>query len=102
MRKPIAAALLIVAVPFAAAAGEIYGTAKQAPNLQIKVVCGDQSMIVFTDARGYYRLYVPRQGECQLSVRRGSGAWSEPLSIYSTERPARYDFQINGNRLERQ
>jgi hypothetical protein len=100
MRKPIAAALLMVAVPFAAAAGEIYGTI--AANLEVKVLCGDQSQNAFTDERGSYRLYISRQGECKLSARRGSGTWSEPLTIYSSERPARYDLLIKGNRLERQ
>jgi hypothetical protein len=103
MRKAIAAALLMVAIPFAAVAGEIYGTANtQGSNLEVRVVCGDQSQNTFTDQRGSYRLYIPRQGECKLSVRRGSGNWSEPLTIYSSERPARYDFLIKGDRLERQ
>jgi hypothetical protein len=104
MRIPIAGALLlIVAAPLASAAGEIYGTARPpAPNLEIRVICGDQSQNAFADPRGAYRLYVPRQGECKLSVRRGSGAWSDPLTIHTSERPARYDFQIQGTRLERQ
>ena len=103
MLRPIGAALLMVAVPFAAAAGEIYGTANpQAKDLEVKIQCGDQSQNTFADQRGSYRLYIPRQGECKLSVRRGSASWSEPLTIYSSERPARYDFLIKGNRLERQ
>lgn len=103
MRIPIAGALLIVAIPLAAAAGDIYGTAKPpASNLEVRVACGDQSQTAFADPRGAYRLFVPRQGECRLSVRRGSGPWSEPLTIHSSERPARYDFQIQGTRLERQ
>src|SRR5688500_6574839 len=102
MRISIASAL-IVALPLAATAGEIYGTARPpAPNLEIRVTCGDCSQTFFADPRGAYRAYVPRQGECRLSARRGSEAWSEPLPIFSSERPTRYDFQIRDRRLERQ
>jgi hypothetical protein len=103
MRKTIVATLLMVALPSAAAAGEIFGTAApNVANLEVRVVCGDQSLNTFTDARGSYRLYVPRSAECKLTVRRGPGNWSEPLTIYSSDKPGRYDFQIKGNRLERQ
>ena len=103
MRKPMTATFLILAVPVAAMAGEIFGSANpQAANLEVQVVCGDQKQNTYTDTRGFYRLYIPRQGECKLSVRRASGTWSEPLIIFSSERPARYDFVIKGNRLERQ
>jgi hypothetical protein len=102
MRILIASAL-IVAVPLAATAGEIYGTARPpGPNVEIMVTCGDFSQTFFADPRGAYRAYVPRQGDCKLIARRGKEKWSDPLPIYSSERPARYDFQIRDGRLERQ
>jgi hypothetical protein len=97
------ASVLIVAVPLVATAGEIYGTARPAaPDLEIKVTCGERSQTFFADPRGAYRAYVPWRGDCSLIVRRGSGAWSEPLPIHSSEKPTRYDFQIRDRRLERQ
>lgn len=101
MRIPIVSGL-ILAIPLSVAAGEIYGTARPAgPGLEITVTCGPHSQSFFADPRGSYRNYLPWRGDCQLTARRGSGPWTDPLHIYLSERPTRYDFVINGQRLER-
>ncbi len=103
MRKTVAATLLLVAAPSVSMAGEMYGTiGPQGWNLEVRVLCADRAQNAFTDQRGFYRLYVPQQGECRLSVRRGGGEWTSDLTIYSSDKPVRYDLVIKGRNLERQ
>ena len=103
MRRTVAATLLLIAAPTVSMAGELYGMiAPQGANSEIRVLCGNRTQNAFADPRGFYRLYVPQQGECRLSVRRSKEDWTSDLAIYSADKPVRYDLLVKGRTLERQ
>jgi len=107
MRNVLVATSLIVLVPSASAAGEVFGTITPAEGeTEVRVRCEKRTQNTFTDSRGAYRLYVSHRGDCRLSVRPRDKDWTDELRVFSSDRPARYDLRIRqqegGLRLERQ
>ncbi|HEY5996108.1 MAG TPA: hypothetical protein VIU29_03765 [Candidatus Deferrimicrobiaceae bacterium] len=92
----VAAALSTAASP-AAFAGELYGTVMEGgkpvkAGTKIEVKCAGGSYSAQTDKDGAYRLFVPEQGKCTLTVK--SGAASPSMTIHSFEDSARFVLSI--------
>ena len=97
MKTPILSALLLVAAPSLAAAGEIYGSIKEdgkpaKQGLKVEVVCGEATVAADTDANGAYRLFVPEEGKCALTVTIGEEKPS--ITVHSFEDSARYNLVL--------
>lgn len=87
--------ILFIATP--ASAGEIRGTVKVGgkpigPGVGIEVHCGEQVHSTSTDKYGTYRLYLPENGTCQLSVKYQNQAPSR--EIVSFDDSTRYDLTL--------
>ncbi|UCE90159.1 MAG: hypothetical protein JSW10_04905 [Pseudomonadota bacterium] len=92
--------VLLLLLPGAALAGNIYGTIMQvnAPPPQgtpVEVTCGSNRYRGSIGPGGSYSVYVRDNGACTLTV---SGA---SQTVYSYPNPAQYDFVLNGNTLNR-
>lgn len=98
MRK-IYLAMLCLAIPHTTAlAGEVYGTIKESgkpikAGTKVEVKCAKGSFSAETDKLGSYRLFVPEQGKCTLSVR--SGDIAPEMTINSFEDSARYNLVLD-------
>ena len=93
----IAAAVALVASPPAALAGEIYGTVAEGgkpvrAGTKIEVRCAGGTYSTETGKDGAYRLFVPEQGKCTLTVKSGSA--SPSMTIHSFEDSARFVLSI--------
>lgn len=86
----------LLALPTAAAAGEIYGAitrdGQALADEPITVVCLDGATAppraASTDAFGAYRLMISGEGRCRIGVR---GAASAEVRVY--HQPQRYNFE---------
>jgi hypothetical protein len=79
----------------AAHAGEFYGTIKEGgkpvkAGTKVEVKCAKGSYGAETDKLGSYRLFVPEQGKCALSVKSGDAA--AQMTVHSFEDSARYNL----------
>jgi hypothetical protein len=89
---------LCLAVTCATApAGEFYGTIKEGGKpvkaaTKVEVKCAKGSYSAETDKLGSYRLFVPEQGKCALSV--GSGGASPQMTVHSFEDSTRYNLVL--------
>jgi hypothetical protein len=97
MKKLIALAFMVAAVPTAAVAGEIYGTIKDQGKLAkegvpVTVACGGKSVAGQTDKNGAYRLFADEEGKCTLTVKVGDEAPS--VTIHSYADSARYNLVL--------
>lgn len=97
MKKLIALAFMVAAVPTAAVAGEIYGTIKDQGKLvkegvPVTVACGDKSVAGQTDKNGAYRVFAAEEGKCTLTVKVGDEAPS--VAIHSYADSARYNLVL--------
>lgn len=98
MRK-IFLAMLCLTLPFTTAlAGEIYGTIKEAgkpvkAGTKVEVKCAKGSYGAETDKLGSYRVFVPEQGKCTLSVKSGDAA--AQMAVHSFEDSARYNLVLD-------
>src|SRR5512135_884607 len=96
--KKIFLAMLCLAISYSAAlAGEIYGTVKEGgkpinAGAKVEVKCSKGSYSVETDNLGSYRLFVPEQGKCTLSVT--SGGDSPQMTVHSFEDSTRYNLVL--------
>ncbi len=96
MRKVLLFVLCLwVLSPPAANAGLVHGTIRErgapAANRIITISCTNLSPITAcTDNQGDYRVFVPCQGQCELRVT----DITQPATIYSSDEPIRYDFEI--------
>ncbi|MGE5237061.1 MAG: hypothetical protein ACM3O7_11995 [Acidobacteriota bacterium] len=95
MRRLALSVVLLVAVPSLAAAGEIYGSIKEAgkpvkEGVKVEVVCGGEKVAAETDKFGAYRLFAKEQGKCTLTVAVGDEAPS--IEVRSFEDSARYNL----------
>jgi hypothetical protein len=93
MKTLLASALLLLAAPSLATAGEIYGTIKEggAPvkeGLKVEVTCGAETVATASDAHGAYRLFAKEEGKCTLILRVGDEA--PAITIHSYDDSARY------------
>ena len=97
MRKVYLAVLWFAISCTTALAGEIYGTVKEAgkpvqAGTKVEVKCAKGSYSAETDKLGSYRLFVPEQGKCTLSVK--SGDLSPQMAVHSFEDSARYNLVL--------
>jgi len=98
MRK-IFMTMLCLAIPCATAfAGEIYGTIKESgkpikAGTKVEVKCAKGSYGAETDKLGSYRVFVPEQGKCTLSVKSGDAA--AQMTVNSFEDSARYNLVLD-------
>ena len=78
-------------------AGQIYGTivADNQPvkDTEIEIKCGEEAALKGkTAADGAYRINVPQQGQCSLTLPAYAGKPS--ATIFSTPNPALYNFAV--------
>ena len=97
MRKVFLAMLCLAISCTTALAGEIYGTVKEGgkpikAGTKVEVKCAKGSYSAETDNLGSYRLFVPEQGKCALSVKSGDG--SPQMPVNSFEDSARYNLVL--------
>lgn len=97
MNKALLAILCLAFSCTTAPAGEIYGTVKEGgkpvkAGTKIEVKCAKGSYGADTDKLGSYRLFVPEQGKCTLSVK--AGAASPQMIVHSFEDSARYNLVL--------
>ena len=96
--KKIFLTLLCLAFPCATAlAGEFYGTIKEEgkpvkAGAKVEVKCAKGSYSAETDKLGSYRLFVPEQGKCALSVKSGDAA--PQMTVHSFEDSTRYNLVL--------
>jgi len=97
MRK-VFLAMLCLAISFTTAlGGELYGTIKEGGKpikaaTKIEVKCAKGSYTTETDKLGSYRVFVPEQGKCALSVK--SGDVAPQMTVHSFEDSTRYNLVL--------
>ena len=97
MRKVFLAMICLAISCTTALAGEIYGTVKEGgkpvqAGTKVEVNCAKGNYSAETDKLGSYRLFVPEQGKCTLSVKSGDG--SPQISVHSFEDSSRYNLVL--------
>jgi hypothetical protein len=97
MRTLFLAMLCLAISCTTALAGEIYGTVKEGgkpvkAGTKLEVKCAKGSYSAETDNLGSYRLFVPEQGKCTLSVKAGDA--SPQMTIHSFEDSSRYNLVL--------
>ena len=95
MRKVFLAMLCLAISYTTALGGEFYGTIKEGGKpvkaaTKVEVKCAKGSYSAETDKLGSYRLFVPEQGKCVLSVKSGDAA--PQMTVHSFEDTARYNL----------
>jgi len=96
--KKIFLTLLCLAISCATAlAGEFYGTIKEGGKpikaaTKIEVKCAKGIYTTETDKLGSYRVFVPEQGKCALSVK--SGDVAPQMTVHSFEDSTRYNLVL--------
>jgi hypothetical protein len=101
--KPITAGLcfaFIVCLSGVVSAGSIYGTivAENQPvkDTDIEIKCGEDAPVkAKTAADGAYRISVPKEGQCSLTLPAYPGKPS--ATIFSTPNPTLYNFAVVKN-----
>ncbi len=95
MKMNVLLLLLIILLPTQAVAGDIYGNIRSdsEERVRIEVRCNEEIYSTRTDYRGYYRLYIPETGNCEITVRLGEN-WTEPRDLRIYGKAARYDWRI--------
>jgi len=97
MRKVFLAMLCLAISCTTALAGEIYGTVKEGgkpikAGTKLEVKCAKGSYSAETDKLGSYRLFVPEQGKCTLSVKASDA--SPQMTVHSYEDSSRYNLVL--------
>src|SRR5262245_36064889 len=97
--KPFATMCLafVLLVPAVVNAGQIYGTSvfegQGLESAAIEIQCGkDEPVKGTTAADGSYRINVPQQGQCTLTLPSYMG--SPSASIFSGPNPAAYNYEL--------
>jgi len=101
--RPLKAGLCLAFALFASAvlsAGQIYGTivadGQPVKDTDIEIKCGDEAPTKGkTAADGAYRINVPQQGQCSLTLPAYAGKPS--AMIFSAPNPALYNFEVVKN-----
>lgn len=101
MKQLIFLISLILLFPSFTYAGQVYGRLLErnrsvGPGVRIIISCHQNIYNGVTDSYGSYRIYVPRQGRCELTVYYRNQPTT--TSIYSYNDPVRYDFELVRNR----
>ena len=81
-------------------AGQIYGTivaeGQPVKDTDVEIKCGEEAPLKGkTAADGAYRINVPQQGQCSLTLPTYTGKPS--AAIFSTPNPALYNFEVVKN-----
>lgn len=97
MREAFLAMLCLSISCTTALAGEIYGTVKEGgkpvkAGTRVEVKCAKGSYSAETDKLGSYRLFVPDQGKCILTIK--SGDVAPQMTVHSFEDSARYNLVL--------
>jgi hypothetical protein len=97
MRKVFLAMLCLAISCTTALAGEIYGTVKEGgkpvkAGTKLEVKCAKGSYSAETDNLGSYRLFVPEQGKCTLTVKASDA--SPQMTVNSFEDSSRYNLVL--------
>ena len=97
MRKVFLAMLCLAISYTTALGGELYGTIKEGGKpikaaTKIEVKCAKGSYTTETDKLGSYRVFVPEQGKCALSVK--SGDVAPQMTVHSFEDSTRYNLVL--------
>ena len=95
MRNIFLAILCLAILCTSALAGELYGTIKEGgkpvkAGTKVEVKCAKGSYGAETDKLGSYRVFVPEQGKCALSVKSGDAA--PQMTVHSFEDSTRYNL----------
>jgi hypothetical protein len=90
-------ALLLVAATDILHAGQVYGTivlgGQGVKDAKIEIQCGQEAAVSgATAADGAYRINVPQQGQCSLTLVSYEGRPS--ASIFSSPNPSSYNFEL--------
>jgi len=97
MRNVFLTMLCLAMACTTAHAGEFYGTIKEGgkpvkAGTKVEVKCAKGSYSAETDKLGSYRLFVPEQGKCALSVKSGDAA--PQMTVHSFEDSTRYNLVL--------
>ena len=96
MRKLMYLCLGILLVPSALHAGQIYGSVTHSgqgvARAAIEINCNGAVSSGITATDGSYRINVPQQGQCTLSLPAYSGRPS--ALVFSYPDPSQYDFEL--------
>jgi hypothetical protein len=97
MKKTFLMLLCLAIACTTALAGEFYGTIKEEgkpvkAGAKVEVKCAKGSYSAETDKLGSYRLFVPEQGKCALSVKSGDAA--PQMTVHSFEDSTRYNLVL--------
>ncbi len=97
MRKVFLAMLCLAISCTTALAGEIHGTVKEGgkpvkAGTKLEVKCAKGSYSAETDNLGSYRLFVPEQGKCTLTVKASDA--SPQMTVHSFEDSSRYNLVL--------
>ena len=97
--KPFTATCVVAAllVPVVAGAGQIYGTivsgGQGVKSAAVEIQCEKEALVTgMTAADGSYRINVPHQGQCTLTLPSYEGRPS--AAIFSGPNPAAYNFEL--------
>ena len=97
--KPFASTCVAIALlaPAVVYAGQIYGTivmdGQGIKSAALEIQCGkDEPVKGTTAADGSYRINVPQQGQCTLTLPSYEG--SPSASIFSGPNPAAYNYEL--------
>jgi len=97
MKKVFLAMLCLAISCTTALGGELYGTIKEGGKpikaaTKVEVKCAKGSYSAETDKLGSYRVFVPEQGKCSLSVK--SGDVAPQMTVHSFEDSTRYNLVL--------
>jgi hypothetical protein len=97
MRNIFLAMLCLAISCTTALAGEIYGTIKEVgkpitAGTKVEVKCAKGNYSAETDKLGSYRVFIPEQGKCTLSVK--SGGVAPQVTVTSFEDSVRYNLVL--------
>jgi len=86
-----------LAIPSIAHAGQVYGTivldGKGLGGANVEITCGSDPAVKGTTAGdGAYRINVPQQGQCTLTLPSYEG--SPSAAIFSGPNPAAYNYEL--------
>lgn len=94
MRRLMWSCVAIVLLPSVLHAGQIYGSVVQAgkglANRAIEIKCQDKVTTGATAADGAYRIDVPQEGQCTLTLKE----YGASAVVFSYPNPSQYDFEL--------
>jgi hypothetical protein len=95
--------LSFLAFPIAVYAGQIYGFIVNADGTplraaEISINCGGEPIKGVTAGDGTYRIHVPQQGSCKLTLPKNGNASAD---VVSYPNPSQYNFQLVKDQLQR-